>query len=361
MKTLEQIYRSIDRFQRSFWNREAGLRPPVGVSIDGANTPIMFLKKKVAGAELHPEDITGDFWYTDYDFIACDRRVFSDDLMPFSAAWRAVPWLEAMCGCPVRCAHGSLAPGRCVESADALRQWEIPAHNGWRERLNTITGELVRSLPDDCFISPTILRGPSDIIAAMRGMEHFYLDLYDDIGAVREAAARVNRLFFAVLERHFAAVPPHHGGYVHVYGYWAPGRTNVIQEDALGMCSPSVYRDVFMELNADIVKRFGSCFFFHFHSTGFQFWRDVMAIPGLAGIELTIEENGPRLIGLAPVLREILERTRLILFVYHYFEDVREILKSIPHDGLYLIISDKFITSDDEYRAFIASVWDIFL
>ena len=202
--------------------------------------------------------------------------------------------------------------------------------------------------------------GTDDVIGSTDN-EHFYLDLYDDIGAVREAAARVNSLFIDVLERHFAAMPPHHGGYAHVYGYWAPDRTIVIQEDALGICSPSVYRDVFMELNADIVKRFGSCIFFHFHSTGFQFWRDVMAIPGLAGIELTIEENGPRLIGLAPVLREILERTRLILFVYHYFEDVREILKSIPHDGLYLIISDKFITSDDEYRAFIASVRDIFL
>ena len=86
-------------------------------------------------------------------------------------------------------------------------------------------------------------------------------------------------------------------------------------------------------------------------------YRDVLGIPGLAGLEITVEENGLPLRELVPVLQEILERSRLILFVYHFFEDLPEVLRMIPHEGLYVVISDKFIRMDDEFRRFIKENW----
>jgi len=56
-------------------------------------------------------------------------------------------------------------------------------------------------------------------------------------------------------------------------------------------------------------------------------------------------------------VREILERSRLMLFVDAHFQDLPALLRQVPHDGLYLIISDKFIGSEADYRAFVAANW----
>ena len=357
MKTLSQLRESIERFQLSFWNKTRVDHPPVGIACDGSFLPINYLRNEFKGTEISPGDMNAGLFMTDYEYISLNRQVFSDDWLPFSAAWRAVPWLEAICGCPVRYSSGSLAPKHFVDSVDDLLKTEIPANKAWLDCLKSETENLAASPPSDCWISPSTLRGPSDIIAAMRGMEGFYYDLHDDIRALDETVSRLNRLFIDMLEMHFSVVSPHMNGYGHIYGYWAPDRTIVIQEDALGMCSPEVYCEVFRKYNADIVRYLGQYVLFHLHSTGYQHYKDVLQIPGIAGLELTIEANGPPLRELVPVLKEILEKSRLIIFVDHYFEELSEVIRRVPQEGLYLLISDKFIQTEEEFRKFMKSNW----
>ena len=359
MYSKDQITESIERFRLSFWNKRTIDHPPVGVVCDGTLLPVNYLRRKFQSAKLYPGDMADKFVLTDYEYTTLHRRVFSDNWIPFNSAWRAVPWLEAICGCPVRYASGSLAPGHCIDSVDELLQMEIPANNAWVETLKRRTEELVSSAPYDCWISPTIMRGPSDILAALRGMTNFYMDLYDNIHAVDDAAGCVNNLFIDILDMHFSIARQNLGGYGHVYGYWAPGRTITIQEDALGMCSPDIYREVFMKYNAGIVDHLGRYVLFHLHSTGYAHYRDVLDIPGIAGLEMTVEENGPPLRDMVTFIRETLERSRLILFVHHYFEDVPRVIRQIPHEGLFLVISDKFIRSEDEYRQFMKANWHV--
>ena len=357
MKSHRQLTESIERYRQSFWNKTMSDRPPVGVSCEGSNTPINYLRRRFEGTELFPQDVSEELCMSDYEYMSPERRVFSDDLMPFNTAWRAVPWLEAMCGCPVRYSEGSLAPGHCTGSLEELVSRELPSNKGWYDCLERQTEMLVSTSPDDCWISPSILRGPSDILAAVRGMANFFCDLHDNITLVDKAAAQANRLLLDILDMHFRHVHPHMGGYVHNYGYWAPGKTYVIQDDAMGMCSPAMYRDVFMSYNAEIVQSLGDYILFHLHSTGIQFYHDLLTVPGLAGIEVTLEENGPRPADLVPMFRKILEQSRLIVFAYHFFEEMAGILDKIPHEGLYLVISDKFIQSEDEFRTFIEEHW----
>jgi hypothetical protein len=278
-------------------------------------------------------------------------------LFPFSAAWRAVPWLEVCCGCRALHSAGSLAPSHFVASLAELADAPIPADNGWLACLRRQTEHLAATLPADCWVSPTILRGPSDVLAAMRGLTGFYVDLYDDPSLVAAAAARVNELLIRAIDLHHEVVGPKLGGYVHIFGYWAPGPTYVIQEDAMGMCSPAAYRQVCFESNCNFVRHLGDHVFFHVHSTGFQHCRHVLDIPGLAGMEFTIEANGPFILDTVPVLREILERGRLILCIDHGFEHLPELLRQIPHDGLYLVINDRFIASEAAFRQFVRRNW----
>ena len=356
IKSYAHISESIERFRSVFWEKCSGDRPPVGVVASDVFLPIKYMRGRLPPVVL-PEQLGPQTAQADYEFVAIDRKITCDDWMPFAAPWRAVPWIEAACGCSVRYASGSMAPEHFVVSLEQLAELPLPAGKQWLDLMYGETTRLDATMPDDCWISPSILRGPSDVLAAMRGLNHFYCDLYDDIELVKEAAARINQVLLKALKDHFAIVRPKQGGYGHIYGYWAPGPTVVIQEDVLGMSAPSVYREHFHAYNAQIVEQLGDLVLFHMHSTGCHHWRDVLAIEGISGIELTIESNGPALSDLMPMLREILERSRLIRYVDHGSEQLAGVVKQLPHEGLYLLMDDGCFQSDEDFQGFISAAF----
>jgi hypothetical protein len=250
-----------------------------------------------------------------------------------------------------------LAPTRVVNNVEDLLKIDSLYSNQWYDYLMEETDWLNQNAADDCWVSPTILRGSSDILAASRGMDNFFMDLVIHPGIIDRAASYLADLTTRVIERHFSIVKPHFEGYGHIYGYWAPDRTNVFQEDALGMVDPGIFQDIFLQKNRMLVSHLGGHAFFHLHSTGFAHYKHVLDIKGLSGIEFTVEHNGPPLIELVNVFREILEKSRLILFVDAYFEQLNELLKQLPADGLYLLIPSRSISTDHEFKSFIRSNW----
>ncbi len=238
MKSRGQLDDSIGRFRESFWGKNRGGRPPVAVIDPKVYLPISYLRRPFPRPAVRPEDVTPELVQTEYEACFARPRVTADDGLPFCAAWRAIPWLEAWCGCPVRYAEGALGPGAVIPSLAELAEYPLPARPEWFACLQRQTEGLAARLADDCWLSPSILRGPSDVLGALRGLGNFFCDLCDDPAAVARAAARVNELLIQALAAHFAAVPPKLAGYAHIFGYWAPGPTVVIQEDALGMCAP---------------------------------------------------------------------------------------------------------------------------
>jgi hypothetical protein len=357
MKTQAQLTESIERFQESFWDRKSTGRPPVGIYDEDIFLPIKFLRRPFTESNVRPEDVNGDLVANEYEFSFANQGVSCDDFIPFAAPWRAIPWLEAACGCPVRYSEGSLAPVHFVESADELEHLPIPASNAWLDCMRRETERLEAQATPDCWVSPSILRGPSDALAAMRGMTEFFLDLHDNPQAVERAASRVNQVLMKQIDIHYSIVQPKLGGYGHIFGYWAPGKTIMMQEDALGMCSPSVYRDIFIPSNAAIVQHLGPHVFFHLHTTGCKHYTHALDIPGIAGLEMTLETIGPTLRDLVPVFREILEKSRLIVHVTTGFEYLPEAIRKLPREGLYLAIPSKYIPTDEAFREFVRVNW----
>ncbi|MHC4645120.1 MAG: hypothetical protein ACYTBJ_06445 [Planctomycetota bacterium] len=353
MKDKSQLLESIDRFSNGFWSKKTSDRPPIGIAPASIWNPIDYLRVDYSRPELCPEDVDTEFFITDYENGFLNRTVLSDDWMPFNAPWRAIPWLEAICGCPVRSASGSLAAGHYISSLSELEEITLPVKKEWIECLIRQIQILVDNAPADCWISPTILRGPSDVLGAMCGLTEFYCDLLDKPSVLDRVAGQINQVFLHTLDIHLSLVGPKHGGYGHIYGYWAPHKTLVIQEDAMGMCPPKIYRDMFLKYNRDIVNYLGDYVLFHLHSTGYEHYRHVLEIDGIGGLELTMESNGPALQDIIPDLKHILQRSRLILFADHYFEQLPDVLKKVPHEGLYLIIPDKYISTEKDFAGFI--------
>jgi hypothetical protein len=357
MKTTAQLSVSIERFQRVFWKKLSEGRPPIGVVNTDIYLPVKYLRRPFARQYVEPQDVRTDTVMTDYEFAFAERPVNCDDWIPFAAPWRAIPWLEAWCGCPVRFSSGSLGPDPICDSIEALAGAPLPAREEWFTCLRQQTELLAASAPPDCWISPTILRGPSDVLAALRGLTNFLCDLRDAPDVIARAAGRIHQLLIRAIDEHFSVVKPKCGGYGHIFGYWAPGPTIALQEDALGLCHPDLYRDLFMTYTAEAVRHLGPCVVFHMHSTGFQHFRQVLRIPGLAGLQMTIEANGPPLADLLPVFREILEQSRLLLFLDHRFEELSAVLPRLPREGLYLAIPASCLKNEAAFLQFAKTHW----
>lgn len=147
MKHPDQIAESIERFRRGLWNRESVDRPPVAVAPDRSWLPVNYLKAPFLREEVRPEDVTRSLVRTDYEDASFERRVFCDDWLPYNAPWRAVPWLEAISGCRVPHAFGSLSGAHFVERVEDLAALPIPAHNDWLDCLRAAT-ELIDKRPE---------------------------------------------------------------------------------------------------------------------------------------------------------------------------------------------------------------------
>jgi hypothetical protein len=206
-------------------------------------------------------------------------------------------------------------------------------------------------------VSSSIIRGLSDVLAALRGLNNFFLDLYNAPNLVSGALERVGSLVRDVFDMHFALVRPKLGGYGYIFGCWAPAPSVAIQEDMMGLASPNLFGDLFLEHEARLVAHLSPYAFFHLHSTGYAHYPHLLRIPGLAGIQLTVEANGPSLHALMPVMQEILERTRLILFVDAYFDELGSVARKISRDDLYVMVSDKFVDNAEAYRDLLARAW----
>jgi hypothetical protein len=357
LKNPDQVAESIDRFRRGLWDRESVDRPPVGITPDRSWLPVKYLKAEFPRDTVRPEDVTPSLVRTDYEDASFGRRVFHDDWLAYNAPWRAIPWLEAISGCEVPYASGALSGAHFVKSVEDLAKLPIPADNTWLECLRRQTEELVATCPPDCFVSPSILRGHADVLAALRGLDGFFLDLYDAPELITAALERQGHLMRDILDMHFDLVPPKLAGYGHIFGYWAPGPTIAIQEDMMGLASPDLFGELFFDHEARLVEHLGPYTFFHVHSTGYAHYRHLLEIRGLAGIQLTVEANGPSLRTLKPVMEEILGRTRLILFVDAFFDELAEVAAQLARDGLYVMVSDKFVDSDEAYRELLARAW----
>ena len=357
MKTPGQLRECIQRFQEAFWDKGPTDRPPVGVTDDHSWMPINNLHQPFPRSEVRPVDVNSQTCLTDYANFFASRHISCDDLIPYSAPWRAVPWVEAACGCGVRYSTGSLAPDRYVKSTADLQDITLPANVEWLECMCRQLRDLRADAAADCWIVPGIMRGPSDVLGAMCGLEEFYCALLTDPGPLGQAAARINRLLVDMIDMHYSLVQPKMGGYGHAYGYWAPDKTFVLQEDAMGQCSPAHYRDLFMQHNADIVRHLGPYVLFHLHSTGYHHYRDILQLPGLAGLEVSIEQDGPSLLDMLPDLQNILEQSRIILYVEHYYDQLPRVLRRLPKSGLYLLVSERYIHTEEEFTQFVTSTW----
>jgi hypothetical protein len=309
---------------------------------------------------VNPEDISIENLLEDCD----DRWEAQRDLgdFPYTCApISSVPWLEAIAGCPIMASPTSLWAEPCLHD---LANWEwdraVPA-NPWTRKLLEMMRVLVEHSRGRYQVSPTLMRGPADILAALRGATQFAIDFMDNPYLVVTALHQCARIWREVAQAQLDLIPPSSEGYIALDSAlraWAPDKLLWLQEDAMALLSPKLYRDFVLPIDKDLSTSF-PCVAFHLHGTALWAIDELVQVSGIDVMELNLEAVMCDEVGTFAGWKKIVEHKPLVIWRTPGDDFpcwLARIFRDLPLKGLAIQISVRNIEEarkiQDEFRKY---------
>lgn len=328
----------LDRHRR-FWNMDSTDRPLIGFTI-GDYFPS---KRYSAAAKLlslpgpiQPEDVDPAAFLDDYERLYQFSRSIDQDCFFVAEPFTGLPWVEAIFGCPVGGGDESFWAGRALDNlADLPDEIELET-NPWYNKYMDFTRALVELARGRFMVGQPILRGPTDVLSAMRGHQQFVLDLCYQPEEARRCLAVVGRAFKQFMIDQQELIPDFHGGRgIGFYYLWAPGKVIWLQEDASALLSPTLFGKFAAPEDSRILAA-QEYNLFHLHPASFFIIDQLIEMEPLKVIQINKDVGGPTVGEMIPVFRKVLAKKRLVVWGEFDDDEVAELIHGLPFRGLML-------------------------
>jgi hypothetical protein len=323
----------------AFWRRAAVSHPLVSVSrwSDRSVEDFDWGFPRAEGY-LEPDMLSVDRLLERYDELYRVAGAYDGRLLWTAAPPRAIPWMEAILGCPVR--YMLPAGGFWVEPADVdLRQLMVPGAldaNPWLRKLDEIT-EGIGSLAAGRFpVAIPLLRGPWDLASALRGPMRLFMETVEAPEVAADLATACARVWVLVNEWLAGRLPRWQGGYVGYYGLWAPDFAATTQNDCSVAISPAMYGDLMLAADRATIEPWAHGLF-HLHSGGLHVLEPVLGLLHGQALNITVDPSGPSLDALLPVFRRIQEGGIPLHVLVFSPDDARRLQASLSTSGLAIL------------------------
>ena len=328
------IASALDRHE-AFWRCGPAERPLLGMSRWAQVTMEQF-DWGLAAPEgtLEPTMVKVEDLVPQYEALFAGRPL-DDDLCWPAMPPTAIPWLEAILGCPIR--YSTVSGGMFAEAIGdpgvaALRSVRLDG-DPWFEKLLEFVRGLGALAAGRFAVGLPLMRGPWDMVAAMLGPTELYVALCDRPDAVQALAAACSDVWIGVASRLADAIPRWHGGYVGFLGLWAPGFGPMLQDDTSVSVSPDMYRRVMRSADERMAGGWDPAIF-HLHSAGLHVLDDVLDVLHGRALNVDLDPSGPSIEEVVTVLRRVQAR-RVPLHVLAFDrEQARGLAALLSPEGL---------------------------
>lgn len=212
------------------------------------------------------------------------------DLMPYCRPFFKIPWLEAMLGCPIKMTEGQIWVERYAGDVDELiRRGGNINGNPWLELYVEFLRQLQERLQPPYLASTnTLLRGPSDLVAAILGVKEACIGWLEDPKRMAALMRVCTDAHLAVVEAGYRAIKPFAGGYMSGYGVWSPQPVARMQADHSSLLSPSIYERQILPYDREIIQACPICLF-HIHNNGYHIAPLLAQVEELDAIEVVVD------------------------------------------------------------------------
>jgi hypothetical protein len=291
------------RRYRAFWDRAPVDRPLVAFSLGGwFSFQSYSAVQKYRGLEnILPDMLSPERYFQDYDRIVAPFERIEDDVIHSVAPIPAFPWLEAMLGIPVQVGNESIWAKEGGFDYRDTGKLNLSPDNPWRRTYLEFVSALQSRYGDRYPVGQPILRGPADMVAALRGSQQMIFDLYDCPDDFQRLCRKCTEFAIGLVRDQLAITRPFHGGYeVESFTLWAPGGIVRMQEDASALFSPDLYGKYLQGEDRRIADAFPYQVI-HLHSSSLHLLNRFAEIESLKCIEINKDQGGwgvPRMLPL---------------------------------------------------------------
>jgi hypothetical protein len=341
---------------QKFWKLEEVQKPLIGFDVGGFFPFQWFsaLKEIKANEFLQPELLIVGKYLDDYTKLYKRSAGVNDDLIKGVSPIPAIPWLEAMLGCPVEISGESIWAREQNADWGVLEGLSLEENNPWLQKYLEFLDALVRNADGEYPVSQPILRGITDLVGALRGNTEALIDTLESPDRIKALAARCADAIIKVSRMQYEALRPFHGGYlIEQFGLWAPGIIVRLQEDISAVYSPKIYCDLIQAFDRQIAAEFPYCLM-HLHNSSLFLLDYFLEIEEIDVFQINRDLAGMLTEEMIPYLKRVQDQKRRLLIRGSLTEeDLRLMHADLSPTGLILQIVLNHADETGDYIDFI--------
>ena len=203
----------------------------------------------------------------------------------------------------------------------------------WMAKAKEFLIEMSRTSNGRWPIGTTRMRGISDLLSAVYGVEKFLYIMLDNPDEIKKVCAKLTEFWLSFGKLQLDNISLFYNGVgSYFFNMWAPQGTIWCQEDATALLSPGLYEEFIQPCLEQIVNFFPSCII-HQHSAGFVPTESYIKM-GMTALEMHIDAGGPSAEELYDVHRMILNEKPLLIWGNIPEKDLDWIFSKLPCKGL---------------------------
>lgn len=311
--------------------------------------------------EVNIRDLTCDRFLPMYQEYALTLNE-PDDLFCALESLPFFPWTEAAIGCPIRYTGKNFWAAPLVDlksENDSKKLMDlikfIPEKSQpWLEKYEEFLDFLTEHFGDRYPIGQSILRGPLDMAAASFGDENLLYQFFDRPELVKNFLSIAADIFLSFIAVQNKKLPAFGNGFVvGTYYIWTPGKNIRLQEDAMALLSPDLYREFVHPSDCQIASS-ADYTLFHLHATGLHLLDIILQNNGVKIVQVSKDE-GVHLTAIFPALRKIQAGEKCLLLKGRFTHDeIEGIRTGLDFRGLCL---QAVVMNEAEAKEFIAAFY----
>jgi hypothetical protein len=331
--------RNVLRRHEAFWQCSDADKPIIG-TVRTPRDPLRDFDWGLPEGEgaLQPEMVVVGHFLPQVEAYFQTRGLLDGELFWPVVPTRSIPWLEAIMGGAIHFSNDSGIVNIFAEPI--IKDWNqsliLPSLDGnpWFRKLIEFIEGLVMMSAGRFPLAGSHTRGPWDIVSALRGLSNTFIDLHSNPVQLTKLADQCAHLWIQVTQILAEIIPAWEGGYVGVFGVWAPGFTPMPQNDTSVSVSPRMYRELLYPCDLRTIQAWRYPMF-HTHSAGVHLLEGMLELLSNRGaLNVVIDENGPSLEKLIPVLRKVQEGKVPLHLVSGLWQQVEELILALSPKGL---------------------------
>lgn len=328
---------------KKFWTREDVKRPLVGFSIKSWFPLEEFEASRAWQSQnvLTPEMVEPGTFMDDQEQLLREGEDMDDDILRGASPSQAVFWLCGMLGGTLRILPGNTMAEEKLLPWDTLAQMRLDHESPWFKKYMEFAETLVKRADGRFPVTHGTLIGPTDVFAVFRGHTQSLIDLLEEPEKSATVLWRFAEIFKEITEEVWKHLPLFYNGYFDAqYQLWTDKPIIRMQEDAIAVYSPELYRKLVQPVDQYLAKHFAGSFM-HLHSTSMFLLDAFLEIEGLHCFEVNYEvgSGGPDMKGMVPYFRRFQEANRSLVVRGSFTPDeLRYLVDSLDPRGLYIYI-----------------------